>query len=159
MITNYTTKQVARFWSRVSKAPHSKGCWEWQGQTDKGGYGTISINDRNKRAHRMSYELAYGELPAELDVLHTCDNPTCVNPSHLFLGTDVDNMRDKVAKDRQCKGESHGMSKLTEEQVLEIRRRYKRYAKVDNTVTLAREFGVHQSRIFDIVNRKKWKHI
>ena len=80
----------------------SNGCWEWVGCIGVWGYGQISFMGKSKSAHRISWELYKGEIPKGKLILHKCDNPACVNPSHLFIGTWGDNMKDMVAKDRQA---------------------------------------------------------
>jgi len=112
-----------RFWRLVTKGEPDE-CWPWRGATIRGGYGNFRETNprRTVHAHRFAYELVCGPIPAGLMVLHTCDNPSCVNPSHLFVGTDADNMRDKTAKGRTPHGEAHWRHKFTDTQVLEIRR-------------------------------------
>lgn len=105
------------------------------------------------RAHRKVWILLYGEIPDGLDVLHHCDNPICVRPNHLFLGTNADNMHDKAAKGRV----RHSLAKLTPEQVLEIRAKAAT-ATVSHSM-LAREYGVEQTAISRIVRRDTWKNI
>ncbi len=105
-----------RFLDKVSPEPMS-GCWIWTGNISKYGYGYLSINDKNVRAHRCSYSLFVGEIPKDLYVCHTCDLRCCVNPRHLFLGTQRDNMKDMVAKGRASRvigaiGENHSSAKL-----------------------------------------------
>lgn len=101
-------------------------CWDWNGSHYKQkpgflAYGTFCIEGKKHLAHRYSYSLLKGEIPEGLCVLHQCDNPKCVNPDHLFLGTHMDNTIDKMSKGRQPKGDNHGRSKLTETQVEEIK--------------------------------------
>ncbi len=88
---------LERFWSRVRK---SDGCWEWTGLVNESGYGRIYVYGRVDRAHRLSYRIHLGPIPKGMFVCHHCDNPPCCNPSHLFLGTHMDNMRDATAKRR-----------------------------------------------------------
>jgi hypothetical protein len=97
-----------RLWEKVQKEPNG-GCWLWTGGTTNGGYGVIGVGrGRLHRAHRISWEIANGPIPDGLKVLHRCDNPPCVNPAHLFLGTQVDNMRDCAAKGRhKLKAQTH----------------------------------------------------
>lgn len=88
----------SRFWSRVRKG---SACWEWVGARHTGGYGAISVNGHQERAHRVSWMIHHGEIPDGLWVLHRCDNPPCVNPAHLFVGSDADNLSDAIAKGRR----------------------------------------------------------
>jgi hypothetical protein len=97
-----------RFWPQVAKAGPDD-CWEWMGEPFGDRYGVLQVNGINRAAHRISYALAYGEIPHGMWVLHRCDNRRCCNPSHLFLGTHQDNENDKVAKGRQARGDRHGL--------------------------------------------------
>lgn len=136
---------------------HPSECWEWHGQVANTGYGRVSYGkSRRMLAHRASYQIHRGSIPNGMVVCHKCDNPICVNPDHLFLGTQTDNMADKQQKGRQAKGEKSGPSKLTRSQVKEIRAQYQRGALQED---LAAQFGVVRSHISQIVNRKTWKHI
>ena len=133
-------------------------CIIWTGAYYKDtGYGHVMIGDRTKRAHRVAYELFVGPIPDGLCVLHKCDNTSCINPDHLFAGSKADNTRDMIVKGRAAYGERHGQHRLTEDQVRDIRRRY-----VPRVVTLAmlgREYGVTESMIGQIIQRKWWKGV
>ena len=153
-----------RFWARVDK---SGEYWNWTGCSNTtGGYGIFWFNGTDRRAHRYSYIIHHPltivllEHP-DICVCHKCDNPRCVNPAHLFLGTMADNMMDKTAKGRnnspKQKGEKNGNSKLTEDDVREIRKRYAEGGITQQQLGL--EYGLHNSKISSIINRKSWKHI
>ena len=145
-----------RFWSKVKK---TNGCWLWLDVPDAYGYGIFFIWPQNKKAHRISWEIHNGAIPAQLHVLHSCDNPLCVNPQHLFLGTQADNNRDCIAKGRHraSKGEDNGYSKLTTLQVLEIRKMYK--TGLYTQQSLAVRFKIHTAHVHSIVVGKRWKHL
>ena len=145
---------MERFWNKVNKQAEN-GCWEWAAYRIRGGYGQFKLDGTMELAHRTSWMFEHGPIPAGLLVLHHCDNPSCVNPAHLFLGTQADNMRDKAEKGRASRlpGESNGMAKLTEADVHAIRS--------DNRSqrTIAADYGVGKTMIGDIKNRKNWTHI
>jgi hypothetical protein len=129
-------------------------CWEWKGKRNSGGYGFMSLPGKaTALMHRAAYRLFVGEIPKGMGVLHRCDNPPCINPDHLWVGTDLDNHSDMVAKGRSLKGEKHNMVKLTEDQIQTIRRLR---ASGHSVVALASMFGVCHQHISGIVNRKKW---
>ena len=150
----YTAKDCERFWSKVDKSHGNNNCWEWLGGKNKQGYGRLNIHRIIKLAHRISYELAYGTFDPSLSVCHRCDNPGCVNPTHLWLGTRTENNQDRNNKGRTVyqTGELVGSAKLTDLQVEEILSRF------DNGETnrrqLAREYGVSHQRIRVIVGKK-----
>lgn len=151
-----------RFWKYVDKGPHPGGCWLWTGRTAPYGYGSLRRGMKLIRAHRLSWEIHNGPVPADLCVLHRCDTPSCVNPAHLFLGTQADNMADMEAKGRTRNGapyygEAHSQAKLTEAAVRDIRAKYAtgRYSQRE----LAAEYEVTHTVIGDIVLRRSWKHI
>lgn len=145
-----------RFWPRVNKA---EGCWEWTGSLfQKTGYGQFSIGYNNYLSHRVSWWLTNGD-PEDRCVLHSCDNPKCVRPDHLFLGTFSDNTRDAIKKGRlQIKaGEQCSYAKLTSEDVRTIRRLFSNKEK--RNCELAATYNVVPSCITNIVNRRRWKHV
>lgn len=144
-----------RFWRQVKI---DAGCWEWKGGKDKNGYGIFKGNIGDQmfaRAHRFSYVLQSGEVLNGLHVCHTCDNPSCVNPDHLFSGTCADNMRDKVMKGRSFlpKGEGNGHTILTESQVINILADPRPYS------TIAADYGVATTTIGTIKQKRSWKHL
>ena len=91
---------MERFWNKVMKIVETDECWEWIAFKNKDGYGLFGYNGKNQKAHRVSWQLHNGPIPDGLCVLHKCDNPSCVNPNHLFLGTNADNIKDRVNKNR-----------------------------------------------------------
>jgi len=148
----------ARFWAKVLRGD---GCWLWRAGTNKRGYGRIGIVGKQvDLAHRVAWELVYGPIPDGLCVLHHCDIPSCVRPSHLFLGTRRDNFADMRAKGREHKvgprGERAALAKLTETNVLTIRARRAAGEKLKD---IAPDFGISLALVSDIARRKIWKHL
>jgi hypothetical protein len=140
-----------RFDAKYIPEPNS-GCWLWTGQIVRFGYGLIKNQNRRPRmAHRVSYELHRGHIPDGLLVCHRCDNPPCVNPAHLFLGTYADNNRDCQKKGRNTRGERHAGAKLTTDEVRSIRRMY---AAGTSQAQLAREFGTSPATIWRIIKMR-----
>ncbi len=159
---NSRTSLENRFWARVEKEGpvlyDSLGsCWLWMGWRDAYGYGQITFLQRPRKTHRLSYELHFGEIPKGLSVLHKCDNPPCVNPSHLFLGTPADNMRDAVAKNRFPKGSAKPQAKLTDVKVLEIRRRFANGGMTYKELAL--DYQVRPETVSAVVRRVSWTHL
>ena len=109
-----------RFWDKVDKKGPDD-CWEWMASKIRG-YGVIWVAGRQMFSSRVSWELANGQIPKGMCVLHHCDNPSCVNPAHLFVGTNADNSSDMVKKGRQARGKMNGATKLSEQSVREIKR-------------------------------------
>jgi hypothetical protein len=144
-----------RIWL-CSEADPETGCWIWQKGKDKDGYGQFSFKNRNYKAHRVAYRLYVGPIPKGMQVLHKCDNTSCVNPKHLFLGTNDDNTVDMVQKDRQAKGEDSARAKLTEDQVREIK---KRLAGPETATNIARDYPVSRKAVSLIKIGINWKHI
>lgn len=149
-----SAKYAERFWSKVNIAGPDD-CWEWTASRDKDGYGRFCMEGRRRRANRIAYMFANGFDPCRLGVLHTCDNPACCNPNHLWLGTCLDNNKDRERKHRSAdlRGENAHTVKLTEEQVRYIRQ------SNDTGISLANQFDVTPSNISLIRNRKNWRHL
>jgi len=148
-IPRLTDADVARFWNKVDK---SSDCWLWVAHTNNRGYGQFGIGDSLYLAHRISYTIASGD-PGGLNVNHTCDTPSCVNPTHLWTGTQQDGMNDMIAKSRHCHGSQHDKAKLTENQVEEI------LASEEFHQTLADCYGVALGTISKIKRGEKWRHV
>ena len=150
-----------RFWEKVGiRSPDE--CWEWAGYCDNNGYGRIGEGGKRGRiliASRLSWELHNGPIPDGLWVLHRCDNPSCVNPGHLFLGTQRDNVLDMYAKGRgnRPRGEAHVCARLTAEAIAEIRSTYMRGSISQRA--LGQQFGVSNVAISRIVRHKTWAHV
>jgi hypothetical protein len=144
-----------RFWDKVRIGD---GCWEWTAHAHISGYGIFRVGRKLEKASRFSWSLANGPIPRGMLVLHRCDNPSCVRPGHLFLGTHQDNADDKMAKGRHVvvRGEKHHEAKLSSNDVLEIRRRH---GLGETQTKLGREFGVTQAMVSEIVLRKSWRHL
>lgn len=147
---------IARFWSKV-KTGGLDQCWIWQG-SKRGQYGGLMFRGKRDGAHRVSYLINCGEIPEGIDVLHRCDNPLCVNPAHLFLGTHADNMHDMKMKGRAKapRGERANAGKLTAAEVLQIRE----LLKIGLTHReIAACFGVSQVAVTNIHTGATWKHL
>ncbi len=148
-----TAENVSRFFKRSD--PDS--CWEWFGYRHRQGYGRFGLNGKFVLAHRHVYEQAFGKIPKGMSVCHSCDNPPCVNPNHLFLGTHQENMHDAATKRRFVHGAKSPLAKLTDEKVRLIRSLY--MAGGISQRKIAKMFGVSSSGIARIISRKLWSHV
>jgi hypothetical protein len=142
-------------WKYINKKSDDE-CWEWTSSKDTSGYGMFRLNGKRPHPHCLIYELTYKKIPRGLYVLHTCDNPSCCNPKHLFLGTQQDNIKDMNLKGRRFKtfGENNPNSKLTHSQVDEIRRLY----LLGNTSykKLGKQFNITDVQVGNIIRRDMW---
>jgi hypothetical protein len=160
-------KDIIRFWSKVEK---TETCWIWTAATSTFGHGRFRVNRKSYSPHRLSYELFYGDFDQSLLVCHTCDNPRCVNPDHLFLGTYLDNNRDMFAKGRGCTGDKNGMRmhpeklkmgednlqhKLTKDNAKFIIISY--YNKELKPKQLMDKFGICKATFWKLIHAETWK--
>ena len=143
-----------RIESKVERIPES-GCWVWMGATTMRGYGQIESFNRKHYAHRASYEAFIGPIPEGMNVCHACDNVYCVNPAHLFLGTQKQNLEDMARKGRSTFGEKNPMAKLSAKDVEDIK--YLITTEVSNK-SLALKYGVSTKTINLIKQGKRWNH-
>lgn len=163
-----TSKDIGRFWSKTQK---TETCWLWIAATDRKGYGYFSVGPKRsedgsirntmRASHRVAYEIANGPIPDALWVLHKCDNPRCVNPGHLFLGTSQDNVTDMDQKGRRVsnpmRGSRHANAILDEASVKEIVRRHRE--RGETQAGLAAEYGVSISTVNHIFTGRLWAHL
>ena len=148
-----------RFWNNVNKGADHE-CWGWLASSDSCGYGRFRFRSKLLSAHRVSWEIHNGKIPNGLHILHKCDNPNCVNPNHLSLGTHQDNMNDRGAKKRtsggNLKGEANKASRFSESDIITMRDLAKQGVKQKE---IASQFGTTQPVISNIINHKYWTHI
>lgn len=178
---NRIKKTIAtRFWEHVDKKSDIE-CWLWKGSFNEHGYGQLFVGtvqsqngkvaQKHAPAHRISYQLFNGTIPRGLFVLHRCDTPSCVNPKHLFIGTQLDNMKDASNKGRMscgdkhyahthpellARGEKHGSSKLREQDIIKIRELAASGIKQSEIASL---YSIGQYEVSRIVSRKRWCHV
>lgn len=188
--SQYTTNDVERFWSKVDKSAGDDGCWLWTKRCEKGGYGQFWLSGKTVLAHRTAWLFTNGEIPDGLQVLHNCpdgDNPSCVNPAHLWLGTHRENHDDCTRKGRRPygerngnfthperrprgdrsgmhthpekirRGEAHGSAKLSRDDILAIRQQYAQGGI--SLKRLARAFNISKSHVYRIILGETWKHL
>jgi hypothetical protein len=168
-------KWIEKFWSRVAKTNNENDCWNWVGASNNIGYGRFHNGKKLVYPHRYSYELKYGDIPFGMLVCHSCDNPSCVNPNHLWIGSHKDNSQDMINKKRGrngrrggkgnekyykfkiiLQGEIHPLSKLTDKKVKEIKIRLK---NGERNIDLAKEYKVSATLIWMIKKGISWKHV
>lgn len=143
-----------RLYAQVFK---TESCWIWLGALDRNKYGRLRARGRDHYAHRLAWEFEHGPITTDFYLCHKCDNPLCIRPSHLFLGTQKQNIQDAKTKDRLAKGERHGRVKLTEHQVLEARQKYKSGGITHQA--LAHEYGVSRQTMTSAITGKNWSYL
>lgn len=167
---------VERFWEKVDKTDY---CWNWKAGTDGRGYGVFFFENKNQKAHRVSFKFAHGKINEGMSICHKCDNPSCVNPDHLFEGTHQENLADCVSKGRNgavtkpwafAKGDRHGMrlhpdsvmkgvkhpkAKLSDGDVAYLRS----HKGEKSERAFAKQFGVSHSLIHQVLSVKTWRHV
>jgi len=156
-----------RFWSKVDKSGGENSCWDWTGLINANGYGRFKAFGKKHTASRFSYFLTHGEVPKHLLVCHSCDNRKCVNPAHLWLGTNMDNTQDAIKKGRRplpkpkikpegwlpLGDKSRHNYKLTRQEVLDI------FSSKESCSELCKKYNLHHSQIYRIKNKQLWKNI
>ena len=165
-----TKKAKESFWGRCARNTETN-CWEWSGAVGRPPtlpYGRFKLNGKEDKAHRWSWRFTFGEIPKDLWVLHKCDNPKCISPFHLFLGTPADNVHDCMKKGRRRKvkgtrllngtGEDHPNAKLTNETVKYIRENYRFGIRGFGTTNLGRKFGVSKQSVLAVVKNETWEN-
>jgi len=153
-------KNLKNFWKKV-EIKDEDSCWIWKGKHCHNGYGQLKINRKDKMAHRVSWIIHFGEIPEGMIVCHHCDNPECVNPKHLFIGTYKDNIADCIRKGRNktsiLRGESNGSSKLKDSQIPIIRQKYS--TGEYSLRKLGKEYGIGFEAIRRVIKHMSFKNI
>ena len=163
MRVDLTPDWINRFWSKVDRSGGPDACWPWTGVRGPLGYGRIHSprpNRRNLHAHRIAWTMTRGEIPDGLCVCHSCDNPSCCNPAHLWLGTNAENTADRHRKGRSARGGRVGVvnsrARLNEDKVREIRFRV---ARGESQKAVAASLGVTDGMVNHVVHRRAWRHV
>jgi hypothetical protein len=152
-LPDFSQEYAVAFWRKMHIGNDSE-CWAWIKGFFASGYGRTSLNGRMFRSSRLAFMFFYGADPYPCLVLHSCDNPPCCNPNHLFLGNETDNNDDMTRKGRRPAGLTHGMAKMTPASVAELRTLYDRGA---TTVELVERFGISSAQVYKIATRQFWK--
>ena len=147
-------KKAKPFFTRCLIDPDT-GCWNWTSGKDAGGYGGLTVNRKSWKAHRYSWFLVNGPIPKGMCICHHCDNPSCINPQHLWIGTNEENIQDRNIKGRQAKGHKNRNARLNEFQIREIR--LQQGKKINKE--LAKQYNISVSTINDIWAKRRWRHI
>ena len=145
-------RESARFWSKIG-IYDGDSCWEWEAGRNRAGYGIVYLQKKMRMSHRVAWMLANGPIPDGMVICHHCDNPSCCNPRHLFLGSVLDNIHDRDQKGRHAKGKRNGKCKLTDAQIAEMRQCYA--AGEGGCVKLARRFSISPAYVWQIVSLKR----
>jgi len=152
---HYHTKKniLEDVWEKINIGGEDD-CWEWVGNIRKDGYADFTVGGKKILVHRAAYQTRIKEIPKDICVLHTCDNRKCCNPKHLFLGTQCDNIKDMIKKERNAKGNQYPNTKLNKEKVFKIKKLYStnKYSQKE----LAKQFNVDASEISRVINNKIW---
>jgi len=156
MLEERGKRLTERFWSKVDKRGPDE-CWEWKPTLNTDRYCTFSIQGRSYKAHRIAYQLAIGDIPSGLCVCHSCDNPVCVNPAHLWLGTHAENMADMMRKGRQKTWDKDPNTKLTPDDVRAIHRSYRR--GLVSMREVGERFGIAARTVSNILSGHEWAWI
>lgn len=151
----YADIDQERFWEKVDKCSLDE-CWNWLAYLDKDGYGGFNINSVQRKAHRVAYVLANGKLKTSLLVCHSCDNPSCVNPAHLWAGTSRQNIDDMITKNRSLTGTRNPKAKLTENKIRHILKLSQRGMF---GIEIARTIGCNRRTVSNILTGKQWSSI
>lgn len=146
---------VDRFWARLDRGDPS-GCWPWPGHVSEWGYGRLTVAGERWYAHRYAWSLANGEIPEGLDICHSCNNPPCCNPAHLYLDTIAGNQTFMVEQGRSSRGEKRHNAKLDATKVVQIREMAAAHV---SQYEIADHFGVSQQCIWCVVNGRTWRHV
>lgn len=152
------TEAIDHLWQFTDRSDPD-GCWPWTRALRDGdhGYGTFQFNGRKVATHRFAWEVTYGPIPDGFEICHHCDNPPCNRPDHFFLGTHLDNHKDKLKKQRHPYGERHGQSCFTDDQIRTIRQDYATGTRT--ILEMAEYYNTHRQTLYSIVRRETWKHL